>query len=104
MFTPGDSNHVQEYTASSAATNSPQELLHPSFFIAKEIDLDVHAENPSDDNKCTHYECSRCQHDTHLKEMVLFVVQHNVDVILCVVNILPQLPMAPKRKKGCLSQ
>lgn len=92
MSAPGNSNDIQKYSPSSATTYSPQELWHPRKIFIEELDVDIHTKYTSHNNEGAHHEGCCCQHYPHLQEMVLFVIQHYVDVVLCVIDIFPQLP------------
>lgn len=92
MLTPGNGNHKHEYTSYWTSTNSPHELQVSGFeFFFKQFDPYIHAKDASNNDKRIHHKCCCGQHHPHLQQLVLFVIQHYVYVILRVVNILPQL-------------
>jgi hypothetical protein len=53
--------------------------------------VDVHAEETHDCNACGGHHGRRREHDAHLQQLVLLLIQHYVDVIFGVVDVFPEL-------------
>lgn len=88
VLAPSNSNNIKEYASSGTTSHGPKELMA---ILIEEINGYVHAKDSCHHNECTDHKCGRRQHHPHLKKVVLFVIQHNVDVVLCVIHILPKL-------------
>jgi hypothetical protein len=74
--------------ADDAAGDLPEDALGGG---RVERDGDVHAEDARDRDGAADHQRARRQHDPHLQQLVLLVVQHDVDVVLRVVHVLAQL-------------
>lgn len=64
----------------------------------EERDVNVHAEDSGDDDGAGDHERGGGQHHPHLQQLVLLVVQHDVDVVLRVLHVHPQLNSVRQQK------
>ena len=90
LLAPANGKDIQDGTATNGPNCGLQELAMGRGLVVK-ANAYIHTKDAHHDYASAEDKSCCAQHHPHLKQLVLLVIQHDIDVVLCVIHVLPEL-------------